>query len=141
MRGSLLFVVCGLLLNSCNQNSNRAPEVGEIDTTAIAQDTSMQKGFESSYEYAKTLVVHEHLVYDIRAYGGPASSGEFAIIRRGADNKSDTVVIEKRNGAIEDAFLKENHLNIIVRAGDSTRTLSYNLRDLNNKPQTINNKQ
>jgi hypothetical protein len=75
----------------------------------------MQKGFESSYEFHKTLTVNEKLVFDVVAYGGPASKGEFAILRRGADNKSDTVMKEIRDGVIADAFFNKNELNIVIK--------------------------
>lgn len=54
------------LLASCsNGNKETIPVVGEFDSTAIAADTTMQLGFESSYEFHKTLAVHEKLVYDV----------------------------------------------------------------------------
>lgn len=98
-------------LSSCNQQSNQIPVVGSLDTLAIAMDTVMQKGFESSYEFHKTLTVHEKLVYDIVGYGGSASNGEYAILRRGADNKADTVMKGKRDGIIGDAFLADSNKN------------------------------
>ena len=61
------------------------------------------------------LTVNEKLVYDIRAYGGPASQGEFAILRRVADNKTDTVVKEKRNGIIADAFLNDGKIFVVLQ--------------------------
>src|SRR3954468_2227804 len=97
----LLSIACCLLfLTSCNQNKNQVPVVGDLDSAAIARDTAMQMGFESSYEYHKTLVANEQLVYDVVGYGGPASNGEFAILRRAANNKADTVVKQTRNGII-----------------------------------------
>ena len=116
------------LLSSCTQNKNQIPVVGDLDSSAIAIDTTMQKGIESSYEYSKTLTVNEKLVYDVRAYGGPASQGEFAILRRGADNKTDTVVKEKRDGIIADVFLKDNKVFVVVQNPLDTsmkKTFSY----------------
>ncbi len=107
----LLFAVCGLLFVSCNQNSNQIPIVGTLDSAAIARDTTMQLGFESSYEFHKTLTVHEKLVYDVVGYGGSALQGEYAILRRGADNKADTVTKGKREGIIADAFLADSNKN------------------------------
>ncbi len=74
-------------------------------------DTVMQKGFESSYEFHKTLTVHEKLVYDVVGYGGSSSNGEYAILRRGADNKADTVMKGKREGVIADAFIADSNKN------------------------------
>ena len=114
MRNFLFLVFCFLFLVSCQQNKNQIPIVGSLDSSAIAIDTVMQKGFEASYEYSKTLTVNEKLVYDVRAYGGPASQGEFAILRRGADNKTDTIVREKRDGIIVDAFLADSNKNKVM---------------------------
>lgn len=111
MRSILCPVSCVLFLVSCNQNINQPPVVGSLDSVAIATDTTMQKGFESSYEFHKTLTVHEKLVYDVVGYGGSASNGEYAILRRGADNKTDTVVKGIRNGVIADAFLADSNKN------------------------------
>ena len=102
--------------------------MGNLDSSAIALDTTMQKGIESSYEYSKTLTVNEKLVYDVRAFGGPGSQGEFAILRRGADNKSDTVVKEKRDGIIADAFLNDKELNVVIQKPTDTsnkKTFKY----------------
>ena len=123
----LLPVFC-FLFSACNQNQIQIPVVGNLDSSAIALDTTMQKGIESSYEYSKTLTVNEKLVYDVRAFGGPASQGEFAILRRGADNKSDTVVKEKRDGIIADAFLNDKELNVVIQKPTDTsnkKTFKY----------------
>src|SRR4051812_10810646 len=93
-------VYCLLSLSSCQTNSNKIPVVGDLDSSAIATDTIMQKGFESSYEFHKTLTVNPNLVYDVVGYGGSAAKGEYAILRRGADNKADTVQKGQREGII-----------------------------------------
>jgi len=111
MRNFLFLVSCIALLVSCQNNSNQIPVVGSLDSAAIAIDTIMQKGFESSYEFHKTLIVHEKLVYDVVGYGGSSSQGEYAILRRGADNKTDTVMKGVRNGIIADAFLADSNKN------------------------------
>lgn len=111
MRNFLLLVFCFLFFVSCQNNSNQIPVLGSLDSAAIAIDTVMQKGFESSYEFHKTLTVHEKLVYDVVGYGGSASAGEYAILRRGADNKTDTVMKGKRDGIIADAFLADSNNN------------------------------
>lgn len=98
-------------LSSCNQHSNPIPTVGSLDSSAIAIDTIMQKGFESSYEFHKTLTVHEKLVYDVVGYGGSSSNGEYAILRRGSDNKADTVMKGKREGIIADAYVADSNNN------------------------------
>ncbi len=111
-RYELLFLVsCVLCLVSCQSNSDKTPVVGSLDSSLVALDTTMQKGFESSYEFHKSLVVNEKLVYDVIGFGGPASGGEFAILRRGADNKADTVEKGIRKGIIADAFLADSDRN------------------------------
>ncbi len=111
MRGIFCLLSSVLFLVSCNQHSNQIPVVGDLDSSAIAIDTIMQKGFESSYEFHKTLTVHEKLVYDVVGYGGSSSNGEYAILRRGADNKADTVMKGKREGIIADAFVADSNKN------------------------------
>ena len=111
MKRLLYLATCALCFVSCNQNNSQTPVAGSFDSTAIALDTTMQKNIEASYEFAKTLTVNEKLVYDIRGYGGPASKGEFAILRRGADNKTDTVMRGKRDGIITDAYLTDSNKN------------------------------
>ena len=109
---NFLFLVFGFsFLVSCQSNSNKIPVVGSLDSTAIAIDTIMQKGFESSYEFHKTLTVHEKLVYDVVGFGGSSSAGEYAILRRGADNKTDTVTKGVRNGIIAETFLADSNKN------------------------------
>jgi len=129
LRNIFLLAFACLLLVSCNQNPNQPSTiVGTVDSTAIAADTSTQVNLENSYEYAKSLSVHEHLVFDIRAFGGPASKGEYAIIRRAADNKPDTVAHGTRQGIIADAFLadlnsnKEPEIYLIVQSADSLKS-------------------
>lgn len=109
-----IIVLISLILTACNQNKPTAqiPIVGEaVDSSAIAGDTLQQKSIEQSYEYAQTVVVNPKLVYDVRAYGGPASHGQYCILRRGADNKSDTVVMAERVGTIVNAFTADLNRN------------------------------
>jgi hypothetical protein len=108
----LLFI---LLLTSCGQNSNQRPNFGTIDSAAIAADTAMQLGIESSYEYHKTLAATDTVAYDIIGYGGSASKGELAILRRGATNKADTVFKQPREGIITDVVLKNGELRIALQ--------------------------
>jgi len=103
-------ILIATVLCSCSQKKQgeaKIVEVGDMDSSAIAQDTSMQLAFENSYEYSKTLNVSKNLAFDVRAYGGSASKGEFAIIRRGADNKPDTIFKSERNGVIMDSWASD----------------------------------
>jgi hypothetical protein len=119
---AIAFVI-SIVLCSCNQNSNKEEQTatGGIDSAAIARDTATQKSIDNSYEFATTLAFGPNLVYDIRAFGGPASRGNFAIIRRAGNNKPDTVVQGIRYGAVINAFTadldtnKESEIYIVTR--------------------------
>lgn len=105
----LLSIVC--CLASCTSNKDKTPVLGHLDTLAVAMDTAMQLGLESSYEFHKTLAVSDTLVYDVIAFGGPASKGELAILRRGATNKTDTVFKDIREGIIAETWLADSNNN------------------------------
>jgi hypothetical protein len=107
----LSIVYCMSSCISCQTNSDKTPVVGSLDSSVVALDTTMQKGIESSYEFHKSLVVNQKLVYDVIGFGGPASNGEYAILRRGADNKADTVQKGIRKGIIAQAFLADSDKN------------------------------
>jgi len=100
------FIAC-IICFSCNRNPLKAPDiprVGNFDSSAIAGDTVMQRNLEGSYEYAKTLNISPQLAYDVRAYGGAASEGDYAILRRTGSNLGDTIVQGKREGTFANAF-------------------------------------
>jgi hypothetical protein len=110
----LISLIVSIVFSSCNPNKSKdkAIEVFEnVDSTTIASDTITEKAIESSYEYAKSLPVSEKLVFDVRGYGGPASHGEYAILRRGADNKPDTVAHGERDGVIANSFTADLNKN------------------------------
>jgi hypothetical protein len=106
-----LFASC--IICSCSRNTPKAPEAqqaGDFDSAAIAHDTAMQRTLESSYEFAKSINVTGQLVYDVRAFGGPASLGEYAILRTGGNMNADTVAQGARDGIFLDAFTADlNH--------------------------------
>jgi hypothetical protein len=83
----------------------------------------MQLGIESSYEFHKTVVASDTVVYDVVGYGGSASAGELAILRRGANNKADTVFKQTREGMISDVILKGGELSITLRNPKDTVAL------------------
>lgn len=123
-------VLFALLLFSCGQNNNTDTGFGTIDSLAIAADTTMQLGIESSYEYHKTIAAADTVAYDIVGYGGSASKGELAILRRGANNKADTVLKQTREGMISDVILKGEELSITLRNPKDTtdtKVIKYNM--------------
>lgn len=105
------FLVLVVLTSCTSGNKDKTPVLGHLDTLAVAMDTAMQLGLESSYEFHKTLTVSDTLVYDVIAFGGPASKGELAILRRGAANKTDTVFKDMRTGIIADTWLADSNNN------------------------------
>lgn len=123
-------VLFALLLFSCGQNNNADTGFGTIDSLAIAADTTMQLGIESSYEYHKTIAATDTVAYDIVGYGGSASKGELAVLRRGANNKADTVLKQTREGMISDVILKGEELSITLRNPKDTtdtKVIKYNM--------------
>jgi len=105
------FLVLAVLSSCSSGNKDKTPVLGHLDTAAVAMDTAMQLGLESSYEFHKALIVNDTLVYDVIAFGGPASKGEVAILRRGATNKTDTVFKDIRQGIIADTWLADSNSN------------------------------
>jgi hypothetical protein len=126
----LLSVVYLFCLSSCNQKSSNIPVVGQIDSLAVAMDTTMQLGLESSYEYHKTLAVHQGLVYDVVGFG-KISEGDLTILRRGTNNISDTVVKAKRMGRIMNSFIgdldNDSHEEIYIATQSSGESITSNL--------------
>jgi hypothetical protein len=109
---SAIVIICSTILCACNNKPQQQTDtVGEIDSTAIARDTNMQESIDNSYEFATTLDISPALAYDVRAFGGPASRGEFAIIRRGVGNKPDTVAQGLRYGTIVNTFAADLNNN------------------------------
>lgn len=127
---SPLILTTSLFLFSCNQNNTAPTEFGTVDSLAVAADTSMQLGIESSYEFHKTLVASDTLVYDIVGYGGNATKGELAVLKRGANNKADTVFKQTREGMISDVALQNGELSITLKHPRDTtdvKVFKYNL--------------
>ncbi|MFN8285613.1 MAG: hypothetical protein U0V74_02615 [Chitinophagales bacterium] len=112
MRVFVIALITACLVYSCgpNPNDNETESFGVIDTTAIASDTAMQLGMESSYEYFKSHQWTPKDVYDVTAWGKP-DSGEYCIIYRGASNNKDTVAIGKRYGKIYSSWLTDLNSN------------------------------
>lgn len=109
-------------VSACKSPSANQPEFGTIDTLAIAADTAMQHAIENSYEFHKSLMVNQSLVYDVTGRGNSLSEGEFTITRRSTGNRPDTLFTGKRDGVFTDALLtrlnsnqNEQQLVIITR--------------------------
>lgn len=100
-------MVLGLCLTAC-QNKPTAQEnvFGELDSTKVAMDTTMQVNMDRSYEYQKTLVENDTTVYDFLAYDKPKGvnsevwESKFIVIKR-TINTQDTVIKEYREGPVK----------------------------------------
>lgn len=119
----LFFIL--FVFNSCNQKGNQASE-GNLDLKAIASDTTMQLGMESSYEYAKSIIISSNLVYDIQASGSLAK-GNYYILRRSSNNQKDTVARGARVGKVVNVLTadlnKDNNpeIYIALQSADSSK--------------------
>ncbi|MCS6935825.1 MAG: hypothetical protein NZM35_11870 [Chitinophagales bacterium] len=106
LSGAVLFCLALGLFHSCKAPDKGPPVLGSIDTAAIAADTAMQLAMENSYEFSQTLVAGTELVYDVVAWGTPRS-GRIAFIRRGGDNRPDTLLSEGRLGTVRQIFITD----------------------------------
>jgi hypothetical protein len=102
----LLLAVCAGILSACSHTPTTPPTTfGEVDRTIIAADTIMQADMDFSYEYQKTLVQSDSVVYDFLAFDRPKRTnakeweGKFILIRRTRTNQ-DTVVRDARFGPV-----------------------------------------
>ena len=111
---SLPFILYILLsLCSCKPKP-KAGEVsfGDIDTSHIAADTSMQVNMDRSYEYQKPLPESDSVVYDFLAYDRPQPSNtrnwerKFLVIRRTGAGQ-DTIIRGSRNGVVGSIWLSD----------------------------------
>jgi hypothetical protein len=101
----LFIVVCSF--QDCSNNpSVQKDTFGEVDRTAVGADTAMESNMDLSYEYQKTLIYNDSIVFDFLAYDRPKLTapkeweGKLIIIRR-TNTKQDTVVKDSRTGAVK----------------------------------------
>ena len=101
---ALAIFVC--LFSACSPPP--APKVdtfGELDSARIAADTSMQSNMDLSYEYQKSLVLSDSVVFDFLAYDRPSLDdktkweGKFIVIER-TSTSQDTVIRGARFGPV-----------------------------------------
>jgi hypothetical protein len=113
-RSSLLFLsVFTLLLAGCQDHKDPSIEnFGQIDSSLIAADTTMQVNMDRSYEFQKTLVKNDTEVYDFLAYDKPKGSSnpewesKFIVIRR-TSTRRDTVIKDFRFGPVKGLTLAD----------------------------------
>jgi hypothetical protein len=93
-------------ISNCSPKKPAEQTFGELDKTAIAADTGMEADMDHSYEYQKALVESDSIVYDFLAYDKPVygNSNKWEsklIIMRRTNNKTDTVVKDRRFGPVK----------------------------------------
>ena len=99
-------------LSSCQDHPPGPDTFGELDSTKVATDTTMQVNMDRSYEYQKTLVENDTLVYDFTAYDKPKGSSspewesKFIVIRR-STHESDTIIKDTRSGMVQGLWLSD----------------------------------
>lgn len=112
MRSKFAFIIIAILcLASCTSKpKDTRPVVGNLDSAAIAADTTMQLGLEQSYEFIKTLTVTNNVVYDVIAWGTP-SKGLLCFVYRDEKGVLDTVLETTRLGIIKDCWVSDMNKN------------------------------
>lgn len=134
-QSGIYFVAAILVLLVACQSPNNAPvAIGEIDSLAIAADTTTQRAIENTYEEIKSVVINADLVYDVIGHGQNSSEGGITVLRRAKGNKTDTLLTAARSGAFQKAFrtnldAQNSHELIIVNqsagSGSYAEILAY----------------
>lgn len=134
------------LLTACQSPTNAPVAIGEIDSLAIAADTTTQRAIENTYEEIKSVIVNTDLVYDVIGHGQSASEGGITVLRRAKGSKTDTLLTAPRNGAFQSAFIthldpQNDHELIIVNqsagSGSYAELMAYTIAD-NGKLSKVN---
>jgi len=109
----ILSAIALFFLSGCQDHKDKSTDsFGELDSLQIAADTTMQANLDRSYEFQKTLVQNDTVVYDFTAYDKPkgASSptweSKFIVIRRTA-SAQDTIVKDFRSGIVQNIWLSD----------------------------------
>jgi len=134
-----------LSLTACQSPINAPVAIGEIDSLAIAADTTTQRAIENTYEEIKSVIVNTDLVYDVIGHGQSASEGGITVLRRAKGSKIDTLLTAPRNGAFQSAFItrldpQNDHELIIVNqsagSGSYAELMAYTI-DKTGKPNKV----
>jgi hypothetical protein len=104
---SLLSLACLVsLFSECsNPPAPKVDTFGELDSNKVAADTSMQVNMDRSYEYQRSLVQSDTVVFDFLAYDKPSAAdgkkweSKFIVIRR-TNTRQDTVIKDYRSGPV-----------------------------------------
>ena len=108
---ALIIFVC--LFSACSPPpAPKADTFGELDSARIAADTSMQANMDLSYEYQKSLILNDSVVFDFLAYDRPSLSdakkweGKFIVIQR-TSTRQDTIIRGSRFGPVKGLCLAD----------------------------------
>ena len=99
--------------SDCSNHAAVQPNTfGQLDSARIAADTSMQDNMDLSYEYQKTLILNDSVVYDFLAYDKPSNTdskkweGKFIVIKR-TNTRQDTIIKDSRSGPVKGLCLAD----------------------------------
>ena len=116
----LLFLICLfplLILSGCQDHRATSIDTfGELDSLQVAADTTMQVNMDRSYEFQKSLVENDTVVFDFLAYDKPKGSSspdwesKFIVIRR-TSSSSDTIIKDFRSGIVQSLWLSDMNQN------------------------------
>lgn len=103
----------------------------------------MQANMDLSYEYQKTLVQNDSMVYDVLAYDKPSNSdpkkweGKFIVIRR-TNTKQDTIIKDSRFGPVKGLSLadlnNDGHPEILFYEDQTADKSRWHLRIYTPRP-------
>jgi hypothetical protein len=103
-----LFIFSAMVLcfSACTNRPTAPDTFGTLDTARVAADTAMQANMDLSYEYQKTLVQNDSIVFDFLAYDRPGRDNtkewdEKLIVIRRTNTRQDTVIRSFRLGAVK----------------------------------------
>ncbi|MBS1625985.1 MAG: hypothetical protein JST83_18335 [Bacteroidetes bacterium] len=105
-------IIISILLTSCQDHKPDIETFGQIDSAAIAADTTMQVNMERSYEYQRTFAEGDTVAYDFLAYDKPKGSSspewesKFILIRRQRIGQ-DTVARDFRSGPVRGSWMSD----------------------------------
>jgi hypothetical protein len=108
-----LFATPFILLYGCKgKPTNQAANFGDLDSSKIAADTTMQANMDLSYEYQKTLKESDSVVFDFLAYDRPQPGNDkvweskFLLIRR-TKTAQDTVIKGSRSDVVKNIWISD----------------------------------
>ncbi len=131
-----LFIVV-FLLSSCKSNSPKIKEIGDMDQTNIANDTTMQSNLERSFEFQKELPLSTHSNLTIASYRFFENDKEIkktAYILKDKNAQPDTLMVNREFTRFTDAYLSSDNENAVLFSSNPKKTeVLIQLFNLKNK--------